>query len=358
MAPAELELPGAWTPQTEGGVVAKVARARDFGQLPLMDAPQTGDRDGSRGPLMITDRTRSLLNAATAIEQVEPKQAGAIGFQARIWAQLSLPYRDPDPTGRLTDWERRNGSLTLTITPAVIREPGGQRRRGFPYGVIPRYVLAWMATEAVRTKSPTLEVGGSLSEFMRKLGMTATGGRNGSITRTTEQMRRLLGSQMLVEDEREEGNRWSIAGAHFNLADSYQLWFSRTDGDPEGPLWGSTVTLSHRFYQSVIGSPVPVDTRAMSALGGSALRLDLYTWLAHRFYGMERDTLVPWSMLAQQFGADYREQRNFVTAIMRQLPAVLAVYPAARVHASEHGLLLSPSPTPVPPTGVRRKQLR
>ncbi len=337
--------------------MSNIARRAAAPQLTLMDAVDLPVRARSSA-LELTDRTRALLNAATDIERTDPRQAGAVGFQARIWAQLSLPYRDPDPTGQRTDWERRNGSLTLTITPAVLRDPTGRRRRGFPYGVIPRYVLAWMSTEAVRTRSPVLEVGGSLSEFMSKLGMTATGGRNGSITRTTEQMRRLFGSQMLVEDERSEGNRWSIAGAHFNVADSYRLWFSRTDGDVDSPLWGSTVTLSSRFYESVIGSPVPVDTRAMSALGGSALRLDLYTWLAHRFYAMERDTLVPWSTLSQQFGSDYRELRNFITAIMRQLPAVLSVYPDARVTTSDQGLLLRPSPTPVPPITTRRRQLR
>jgi len=54
-----------------------------------------------------------------------------------------------------------------------------------------------------------------------------------------------------------------------------------------------------------------------------------------------------------QFGSDYRELRNFTTALLRQLPAVMAVYPAAKVAVQEDGLLLTPSPTPIP----RRKQL-
>jgi len=83
-------------------------------------------------------------------------------------------------------------------------------------------------------------------------------------------------------------------------------------------------------------------------------RLDLYTWLYHRFSYLRQPQLVPWSLLSMQFGSDYRELRNFTTALLRQLPAVMAVYPAAKVAVLDDGLLLRPSPTPVP----RRKQLR
>lgn len=233
--------------------------------------------ESDRQLLRLTDKQRALLNASVAIEQEDPRDVGAVGYAARLWAQLSLPYKDP---GERLDWERQNGSLTLTITPAIIRDLNG-KRRSYPYGVIPGYVLAWISTEAVRTRSPELALGDSLREFMSKLGMTATGGKNGSITRVTEQIRRLFGSTMHVEDLRDEGSRWSIAGAHFSVAD--RLWFSKSDPTGESPLWGSTVTLSDKFFQSIIGSPVPVDTRALSALGGSAMRLDLYTWLCHRF---------------------------------------------------------------------------
>ena len=40
-----------------------------------------------------------------------------------------------------------------------------------PFGNIPRLLLAWVSTEAVRTQSRMLVLGSSLSEFMRKLGL-------------------------------------------------------------------------------------------------------------------------------------------------------------------------------------------
>lgn len=319
-----------------GTVVANVARRAVAEQLTLGD----GDCFPS-----LTDKQRDLLNASVAIEQQDAVEAGAIGYTARIWAQLSLPYRNP---GERSDWERRNGSLTLTITPAVLRDADGNRTRGYPYGVVPRYLLGWLTSEAVRTRSPEIPVGDSLRHFMSKLGMTSTGGRNGSITRVSEQMRRLFGATMHVEDVRNQGDRWTLAGANFSVADSYRLWFNAGDTPGENPLWGSTVTLSDKFFQDIVNSPVPVDTRALSALGGSAMRIDLYTWLCHRMSYLRKPQVVTWSQLAQQFGSDYSKLKHFVEALMRQLPAVLAVYPTARVSVVDGGIMLQPSPTPVP----------
>ena len=56
-----------------------------------------------------------------------------------------------------------------------------------PYGTLPRLLLAWVCTEAVRTQSPELILGDSLSEFMRKVGIYSTSGDKH--TRLRNQMR-------------------------------------------------------------------------------------------------------------------------------------------------------------------------
>ena len=58
-----------------------------------------------------------------------------------------------------------------------------------PYGNLPRLLLAWVSTEAVRTQSRELVLGRSLSEFMGKLGMDSVGGAR---TRLRNQIRRLF----------------------------------------------------------------------------------------------------------------------------------------------------------------------
>ena len=46
-----------------------------------------------------------------------------------------------------------------------------------PFGHIPRLLLAWVCTEAVRTQSRDLFLGKSLSDFMRRVGIDPAGRR-------------------------------------------------------------------------------------------------------------------------------------------------------------------------------------
>lgn len=319
-----------------------------FGDAPNSITRPTSRRLGSTSStdsgLLISSRTRDLLEAATAIEQEDAREAGAVGYAARLWAQLSLPYKDPGDAGL---WIRRNGSLTLRVMPGMVGAKGSEAT-GYPYGVLPRYILTWMSTEAVRTRSPELQLGNSLNDFMRRLGLTATGGRNGTITRLNDQMRRLLTSSMYVEDNREGDSRWGIAGAHFSVATGFKLWYDDKDRAGENPLWGSTITLGDAFYESIVAAPVPVDTRALAALAGSPMKIDMLVWLSHRLGYVRRTQLVPWASLAEQFGSDYARLRDFKSVVLKQLRDVLAVYPGANVNVSDDGLLLSPSPTAIP----------
>ena len=72
---------------------------------------------------------------------------------------------------------------------------------------LPRLLLAWVCTEAVRTQSRELVLGRLLAEFMRQLGMQAdSGGSRGERTRLKNQMRRLFSCSMsliYLTEERE-----------------------------------------------------------------------------------------------------------------------------------------------------------
>ena len=53
-------------------------------------------------------------------------------------------------------------------------------------------------------------------------------------------------------------------------------------------LWPSTVTLSADYFASLQQHAVPLDPRAIAALAGSALALDVYVWLAQRLHRISR----------------------------------------------------------------------
>ena len=120
-----------------------------------------------------------------------------LGFMARLLALCSLPRTNP---GDRLQYVRCNGPYTLTMTAST----EGVK---LPYGNIPRLLLAWVCTEAVRTQSarasPRPIRSRSSCGETRDLGAPAaadTGGR----TRLRNQMRRLFGCtvSLIYEDAR------------------------------------------------------------------------------------------------------------------------------------------------------------
>ncbi len=273
-----------------------------------------------------------LITDALAIEAQDAKEAGALGYMARALVQATLPHSKPDSH----EFERRNGAFTLVmLAPSKI---------GLPYGVIPRLMMAWMTTEAVRTKQRELVLGESMSEFMGQLDMLPTGGRWGSITRLRDQSRRLFTTSVSCFFEGEN----AAGESGFRIADRHLLWW-----DPQSPnqksLFNSTVMLSERFYEEVRTSPVPIDMRAMKALKKSPLALDIYFWLTYRLSYLRQARVIPWAALQMQFGASYQTEgqgaRDFKRAFIRELKKVVILYPKAKVSEDDNGLFLQPSAT-------------
>ena len=143
--------------------------------------------------------TLHQVNQLIEASEAEPD----IGFMARLLALCSLPRTNP---GDSLQFKRVNGPYTLGMVAGL-----GNK---LPYGTLPRLLLAWVCTEAVRTQSRELVLGDSLSEFMRRLGIYSTsGGTTGGRTRLRNQMRRLFGCtvSLIYED--------SAGGSHAERAD-------------------------------------------------------------------------------------------------------------------------------------------
>jgi hypothetical protein len=282
---------------------------------------------------------------AVTIEQQSAQDARSLAYQARLFAQTSLPYRNP---GDVPAWGRTNGGLSLAIQPGGYFDEDTHEWRslGYPYGNVPRLVLAWMSTEAVRTKSRTLWLGDTLSGFLSELGMSSNGGPRGDNTRLRNQLERLLAARIFCRYEDPEQR--VTGGSSFSLADGYWLWWDPKEPDPDQrQLLPSTISLSEGFYDQVTTRPVPVDMRVLRGLKRSALALDIYTWLTHRLSYLHKPTHVSWPQLRAQFGANFADTRfghsRFRQDFDKQLTKVLAVYREANVQTSPQGLLLLPS---------------
>jgi len=280
---------------------------------------------------------QDIIAHALAIEAEEAQKAGTLGYMARAMVQATMPHK------KITEavHERINGAyrFTMMASPKV----------GLPYGSLPRLLLAWIATEAIRTRDRELILGDSMNQFMAQLGIkSATGGKTGSITRLKNQTARLFGSTIQCSYTSEvEGH---LALQNMLIADAANLWWHPKSGDQKS-LFDSTVRLSETFYNEIINNPVPIDTRALQALKRSPLALDIYAWLTYRMSYLSKPTSIPWESLQAQFGSgiatDAQGRRNFKKRFLGQLKRVQLIY---RVRASEgaNGLLLKPSRPHIP----------
>lgn len=283
-------------------------------------------------PALISDRQLRLVRAGEEIE----RSPGEISFSTRIWAQLSLPYRDP---GDLPRWTRKNGSVTVTVTPGPA---------GYPYGVVARYLLIWMSTEAVRTQSRHLNPGPSFNAFLRSLGQNTSGA---SGRRVAEQLHRLATCSITIEDTRISDRARHVSGANIHVASRYELTFPRVPDEKAS----ASIVLSQDYFEDVLASPVPLYTAALKALSGSPMRLDLYVWICHRMGTLSAPVTISWAQLETQFGAEYSQRRQFKATLIKHLEAVRVIYPRARVAVTATGLRLHPSPTHVTRARKRRR---
>ena len=263
-----------------------------------------------------------------------------MGFMARLLALCSLPRTNP---GDRLQYKRVNGPYKLIMI------AGGDNK--LPYGTRPRLLLAWVCTEAVRTQSPELILGDSLSEFMRKVGIYSTSGDKH--TRLRNQMRRLFGCtvSLLYEDARGE------ATLNAPIARLTEFWWSERQPDARS-LWESKIELGEDFFNEIIRCPIPIDMNTLRAMKRSPLGLDLYLWLTYRTFALKSPLRLTWRQLYRQFGADPATaskvaQQAFRRDCLRELKKIKNAWPDLHYQAVKGALLLSPSPPAIAPSQLR-----
>lgn len=217
---------------------------------------------------LISKRQAEFIDRAISLQDPSSDEYKKIAYWARVWVQASLPHSDP---GDVNVWGRENGRFSLTIQPGMDIRDGREISVGLPYGNIPRLLMSWMCTEAVRTKNPKLILGDNLSDFMKEVGVgTATGGRWGSITRLRAQMERLFEARISYRWRGEQGK----SRKPVSIADEDVIWWDER-APKQSALFESYVVLSPDFFREITDRPVPVKLEALRLLKQSPLALDL-----------------------------------------------------------------------------------
>ena len=276
------------------------------------------------------------VNQLVSANEADPD----LGFMARLMALCCLPRTNP---GNRKEYKRVNGPFTLYMVAG-----GGNK---LPFGNLPRLLLAWVSTEAVRTQSRVLILGRSLSKFMRSLGINSdSGGTRGEQTRLRNQMNRLFGCtvSLIYEDE----NRRATVNAL--IARRTELWWNPKRLH-ESTLWESKIELSEDFFNEIINHPMPLDMNILKALKRSSLGLDLYLWGTYRTFTLTHPLRLSWRQVYRQFGADPARAdenvtvQNFRRKVLRELKKIKLAWPGLNYTTARGVLILHPSTPVIPP---------
>ena len=293
-------------------------------------------------PLSPSWRELKLLDLQSELER-SGEERGDIAYTSPLWARFSLPHRNP---GDVPRWEAKNDGVSLIVRPGEKRNSDGSwTNAGYPFGVIPRLALTYIATEAVRTREPVIHMGDSQREFMTRLGLS-----HGSADRrrVRSQVEALAVCTINLDRFSSTDSGWEYTDRRLPIANGHRLWVTNDDDDT-AMRWGSKFFLSEEFFASIITASMPVYLDDLRALGGSSLRHDIYVWLTYRLNSLEKPTQISWAQLHAQFGASFTRLRDFKAKFLEALGDVLKVYEKARVRVADKTFILMPSPTHVRP---------
>ncbi|MBR8165838.1 replication protein [Burkholderia vietnamiensis] len=295
-----------------------------------------------------TAREAKLIDAATEIASARP-EGDDLSFMHSIMCQVGLPR------SRVvgTEFERRSGTSILSVEAGKVFDGKNLVVQPVPYGPMPRLMLVWLNTYAVRHRTPEVPIGDSASEFMRMLGVEPGGGKRGSYTTFRKQAQALAACRMTLGYMDPNGQPKTFYGKPIS---SFSAW-AKDEGEhgKQRPLWPGVMQFSVDYYETLIKHAVPIDVRALTALKGSALAMDIYTMLADRLHRITgRPLILYWANVREQFGQEYQGKnadKDFKAEFLKALKAVLAVYPQAKVTQVTGGLMLMASPPPIPYKG-------
>lgn len=295
-------------------------------------------------------KTADQINDLLELREGNPD----IGFMTRLLTLCSLPRTDP---GDRLQYVRKNGPYTLGLVAGVANK--------LPFGNMPRLLLAWVCTEAVRTQSRDLHLGHSLAEFMRELGINSdSGGSRGARTLLRTQIDRLFNAHVQLVFEI-PGRKSTVSST---VADRTDLWWDYR-APTQDTLWQSSVRLGEALFEEIIKNRVPLDMRILKAMRRSSLGLDLYLWLSYKTFAMyaqgKKPERLTWHIVYRQFGSDparWGDKRTvdaFRTDVLRELNKLKLCWPALD-YATPKGFLevrpCSPSISPqtLPPKAAGR----
>jgi hypothetical protein len=252
----------------------------------------------------------------------------------------SLPHK------KLPDdqiWKRQGHDVTLLIEPGTLLVNGEEKKFGVPYGARARMILIYLMSEAYRTKSREIRLGGSQRRWFEKMGISF-GGETAKAIR--DQSKRISACSLKFFWSTEQGGDGFAKGGIVSSGLMFRDQIHKTE-DKQGSLFDDRVVLDPIFFDALEAHHVKLREEAIKQLKDRSLALDIYVWLAYRMRRISKDTSISWAALYDQFGGGVKQRKHFALPFKNALKAASAAYPEARIEVDDKaGVTLKPSPLP------------
>lgn len=292
------------------------------------------DEERARLAQLPREQRRRLITSESLAN--EPPTRDELRHMHSVLAVCGLPYRKVPIEQR--DYRRQQGNMAITVTAGILDDDQGKPHlQPIPYGPKARLILLHLCSEAIRQKSPRIEIADTFTAFVRDMGFPDSGGERGPMTAFKKQLNALAASTMRLS----VFQQGRVQMRHITPIESLDLWLP--SNPDQRTLWPSTVTFSPTMFDSLKRHALPVNIRAVRALAGSARKLDLYFWLSYRMSRLDEAAYISWEALADQFGQGYGQLRQFRSAFRQDLAAIHELFPQLPAQLTDVGIELAPA---------------
>ena len=330
-----------------------------YGDIPQMCEKITFARfnSQSRQNALALARRSSVAQADAQLRD-KPEATGSSIAYLPEWYAEHCPFPQNQLTYGQRSWTVRTPAKGIVIMSGshLLQDQVAQEFE-VPYGSIPRLIIPYLATQAVRGKRK-VKTGRKLLHFVNRLGMSL-GARN--YQRILQQFVNLLNCQMAVSNL--VGDEENLAGCvNFDVYGDSPFPVCHLSTGTEAAAAGcalkyqewmegkSTVALSPDFYEFLRIKPIPINYRHLLKFTRSPRRMDLYAWLSHRTYRIgPRGIKIPLAVLQPHFAPDLSQNscKNFRRMLQRDLDVIRAVHPGFKVQLMRDALILFDSESAV-----------
>ena len=190
-----------------------------------------------------------------------------LAFTHTVFVQCFFPVRHSKKTGDIH--QISHGNVSLLVRAGLLMDPNNRQKweqREVPAGPKARLILAYINDRAIRSKSPVINMGNSMREFMGRNGISI-GGRNGH--ELVREAKNIAAADIII-------GTWEAETARqdkMTIAKSISFWIEKDYR--QHTLWQPEMELSGDYFQVLQAHRVPTVFPVLAALQDNPRAMDV-----------------------------------------------------------------------------------